>query len=50
MAHIYSTWPPCLVTNGPLGPFFSEAGQNTDDYVKAKTLKTMLITGQFAGF
>jgi len=29
MAHIYSTWPPFYVTNGPLGPFFSEAGQNT---------------------
>ena len=29
MAHIYTTWPPFLVTNRPLGPFFSEAGQNT---------------------
>jgi len=29
MAHIYSTWHLFLVTNGPLGPFFSEAGQNT---------------------
>ena len=30
MAHIYSIWPPVFVTNGPLGPFFSEAGQNTE--------------------
>ena len=29
MAHIYSTWPPFFVTNGPLGSPFSEAGQNT---------------------
>ena len=29
MAHIYSRWPQFFVTNGPLGPFFSEAGQNT---------------------
>jgi len=30
MAHKYSIWLPFFVTNGPLGPFFSEAGQNTD--------------------
>ena len=24
MTHIYSTWPLFFVTNGPLGPFFSE--------------------------
>jgi len=36
MAHIYSTWPPFFVTNGPLGPFYSEAGQNTE---KVYTIK-----------
>jgi len=33
MAHIillYLTWPPFFVSNGPLGPYFSKAGQNTE--------------------
>ena len=29
MAYLYSTWPPLFVSNGPLGPYFANAGQNT---------------------
>ena len=48
MAHIYSTWPPLFVSNGPLGPYFWKAGQNTTVfrfYLTISTIHVFFISG-----